>query len=286
MTDYAIFHLDVNGTVTKTLGKFGDGFTLNASSLHSSYEEGEVYYHALENPWLSSNIYRDVDDFDGTYEECGNCTSSEEDEFTEERDLDPLKGYFIVMHIYNDRSIRPRNLPHFNHKVINGVLKELFPQSMYYGNAAIVKTDLRDDSVENVEEEWSEISDYIRQANWIIDMEGHIRHAREYKILGRKVKLIDLLKHCPSVVDLVDDKCDSRDIYDYFSRELHLRDIKSQQYDIYGNIDDMYLGRRLDIEIIRKLRDPDFLERELEIWLKKLTGKGDYKILTIYSWLN
>jgi len=272
MTEYTIFHLDVNGTVTKTLGKFGDGFTLNAASIHPSYEEGQVYYHSLKNPWLSSSVYGDADDFDGDYEECGNCTSSE-DEFTEERDLDPLKGYFIVMHIYNDRAIRPRNLPHFKHKVLNGALKELFPQSMYYGNAAIVKTDLRDDSVENIEEEWSEISERIRREAWVLDIDGHIQHAREYKILGRKVRASELLKHCPSIADAVDDKCDSRDVYDYFSREIHLRDVKAKQYDIYGNVDEMYLGRRLDREIVRELYKLTFVKRNLRVGWKNSLEK-------------
>ena len=168
MTEYTIFHLDVDGTVTKTLGIFDDGMTLNAHSLHSSYKDDSVYYHSLENPWLSSGVIKDVDDFDGNYEEGREFTSSE-DEFTIHENPDPLKGYFLVLHIYNDRVIRTRSLPYLKNKVLNGVLRDLFPQSVYYGHAAIVKTDLRDDSVENVEKDWEELAEYFIEAAKEID---------------------------------------------------------------------------------------------------------------------
>ena len=286
MTEYTIFHLDINGTVTKTLGRFESGMTLDPSILHHSYTEDYLYYHPLKNPWVSSGICEDVDDFEGNYEEYGDYTSSEEEFGTLKDDPISLNGYSLVLHSYNDRIVKPKHLSSFKHKVLNGVLKDLIPESMYYGNAAIIKTDLRDDSVENVEKDWEELADLIRKQNWVLDIDGHIQHGREYKIIGREVATYEILEHCPMLTEIKDRILDPRDIYDHASREIHLHDINSPLYSVYGSINELYLGKRLDFTTSKKMCRPGFREKGLEDWLQKVTGNGEWEPLTIVSWLN
>lgn len=287
MSQFSILHLNVDGTVTKTLGNFYDHNVLRASSLRSDYGDFDIYCHALKNPWKKTRAYEEEEFVEDNWEETYHdfTSSEEEDEFFHEN-VEPLDGYIIVLHAYNDRAVRTCYLKPFEHKVLNRALKTLFPQSNYYGNAAIVKIDSRTDSPQHIEEEWEDILEHVSRYQWCLDIDGHIQHAREYVILGRKVEPSMILECCPRIPNREKDVCVARDVHDYLAHQLQLRDVKSQFYDIYGSLDELYLGRRLDAELSKKLRNSDFVEEGLQNWLFKLTGDTDYKILSIISWLN
>lgn len=282
-----ILHLNVDGTVTKTLGDFYDRNILKATSLHPSYGEFDIYTHVLKNPWKKTRAYEEEECIEDIWAAtCHDFTSSEEENEFFEEEGEPLDSYVIVLHAYNDRAVRTCYLKPFEHKVLNRALKGLFPQSNYYGNAAIVKLDPKTDSPEHIEEDWDDIVEHVSRCQWCLDIDGHIQHAREYMILGRKVEASSVIEHCPKNPDVEADMCISRDVHDLAAYQIRLRDVQSRCYDIYGGLGDMYLGRRLDAELSRELRDPNFTEEDLKNWLFKLTRNSDYELLTILSWLN